>query len=127
MTTKNILIFVHGMMPEDIPHSPISVYNQLWDSVKNLDNTLGQRVDFEDIVEVQWGHYDARQSPDEKINIAERFIAEKIDNKILAENTFSSHLFFFPNNLLILFIELNAMPPNLMVSVLMNLSFCTPN
>jgi len=86
MSTKNILIFVHGMMPEDIPHSPISVYNQLWNSVKNLDNTLGQRVDFEDIVAVQWGHYDARQSPDEKINIAERFIAEKIDNKIIAEN-----------------------------------------
>lgn len=86
MNTKNILIFVHGMMPEDIPNSPISVYNQLWNSVKNLDNTLGQRIDFEDIVVVQWGHYDARQSPDEKINIAERFIAEKIDNKILAEN-----------------------------------------
>lgn len=86
MTTKNILVFVHGMMPEDIPHSAISVYEQLWNSVKNLDNTLGQRVDFEDIVKVEWGHYDSRPSPDEKINIAERFIAEKIDNKIIAEN-----------------------------------------
>ena len=73
-------------MPEDIPNSPISVYEQLWNPVKNLDNTLGQRVDVEDIVAVEWGHYDTRSSPDEKINRAERFIAEKIDSKILAEN-----------------------------------------
>lgn len=85
MTTKNILIFVHGMMPEDLPNSPISVYQQLWNSVKNLDNTLGQRVDVEDIVAVEWGHHN-RSSPDEKINRAETFIAQKIDSKIIAEN-----------------------------------------
>lgn len=86
MTTKNILVFVHGMMPEDLPHSAISVYEQLWNSVKNLNNTLGKRVAFEDIVAVEWGRYDSLPRPDEKINIAERFIAEKIDDKIIAEN-----------------------------------------
>ncbi len=85
MTTKNILIFIHGMMPEDFPASAIIVYDQLWEPVKKLHN-LGKRVDVEDIVAVEWGHFDPIPRPDEKINIAEKFIAEKIDNKISADN-----------------------------------------
>jgi hypothetical protein len=38
--TKNLLVFIHGMMPEDYPPSAESIYNQLWDSVKNLSATL---------------------------------------------------------------------------------------
>ena len=85
MTTKNILIFVHGMMPDNFPDPAIIVYDELWSSVKNVDN-LGQRVDFEDIIAVEWGHFDHLPHPDEKINRAEKFIAEKINEKIIDEN-----------------------------------------
>lgn len=98
MPTKNLLVFIHGMMPEDYPPSAESIYNQLWDSVKNLSANLEYRIDSDDIIRVEWGRYDALiDRPDQNINKAEKFVAEKIHNKIHSDNPRLKNLDFVRN------------------------------
>ncbi len=98
MPTKNLLVFIHGMMPEDYPPSAESIYNQLWDSVKNLSANLEHRIASDDIIQVEWGRYDAlTYRPDQNINKAERFIAGKIHNKIHSDNPHLKNLDFVRN------------------------------
>jgi hypothetical protein len=87
MTSKtiNVLIFIHGIMLADHPMPEEKQYDKLWEPVKNSYN-LSQRVDH--VVRVNWGQqFDQTSQPrlDERINAAEKFIAQQVDPKRVAQ------------------------------------------
>lgn len=77
--TINILLFVHGVIPDNSNFSETKLYDLLWEPVKK-QHKLSERID--EIVSVNWGHYlENTHEPrlDERLNKAEQFIAKKLN------------------------------------------------
>ena len=84
--TINVLFFVHGLMINDPPSEEAKPYDSMWEPVKQMYN-LSERID--GIVKVNWGQYleeIAEPRLDEKINQAQKFIADQINYDRLRQN-----------------------------------------
>ncbi len=84
--TVNVLLFVHGLMITDTSVPEGSQYDLLWEPVKQRYD-LSERID--EVVRVRWGQYlEETTAPrlDEKINLAEKFISDRLNFDRLREN-----------------------------------------
>ncbi|HEY9852425.1 MAG TPA: acylphosphatase [Leptolyngbyaceae cyanobacterium] len=84
--TVNVLLFVHGLMITDTSVPEGSQYDLLWEPVKQQYD-LSERID--EVVRVRWGQYlEETTTPrlDEKINLAEKFISDRLNFDRLREN-----------------------------------------
>jgi hypothetical protein len=84
MGKKNILIFIHGMVPDDLQHPPQKKYLDFQRLIFNFNPNLEFLLD--DIIYVNWGHQPqnasiTNTSEDQKLTVAENFIVEKINYK----------------------------------------------
>ncbi|MEY4512498.1 MAG: hypothetical protein RLZZ450_4620 [Pseudomonadota bacterium] len=74
----NILIFIHGITPEERPASHQRDYRDLWQAMQAEQPSLARRVD--KVVEVEWGNRFAGgpTSPDTLLSDAERQISGRV-------------------------------------------------
>ncbi len=95
MDTKNILIFVHGIMLEEHPPLGRSQYRLLWDAVAESHPELVERFADVDRLEIEWGKF-VRDTiePDQWINLAEEHLARILDPEEVRKNP-------GPNNLIL--------------------------
>lgn len=54
MAVTNVIIFIHGMVPDPEPSDPTDLYNRFWDDVVRVKPKLKDA--FEDPILVRWGH-----------------------------------------------------------------------
>lgn len=80
MDTRNLLIFVHGIMLEEHPPLGRSQYRLLWDAVAESHPELLERFADVDRLEIEWGKF-VRDTiePDQWINLAEEHLARILD------------------------------------------------
>ncbi len=95
MDTRNILIFVHGIMLEEHPPLGRAQYRLLWDAIEESHPDLGQRFEDVDRLEIEWGKF-VRDTiePDQWINLAEEHLARILDPDEVRKNP-------NPNNLIL--------------------------
>jgi hypothetical protein len=63
MTRANVLILVHGMVPDKAPSSPFAQYEAFWQQLCLYKRDLSQQI--KGRIGVQWGHEMPTLSPDE--------------------------------------------------------------
>ncbi len=95
MDTRNILLFVHGIMLEEHPPLGRAQYRLLWDAIEESHPELGQRFEDVDRLEIEWGKF-VRDTiePDQWINLAEEHLARILDPDEVRKNP-------NPNNLIL--------------------------
>lgn len=95
MDTRNILIFVHGIMLEEHPPLGRSQYRLLWDAVIQSHPEIEERFADVDRIEIEWGKF-VRDTiePDQWINLAEEHLARILDPEEVRKNP-------GPNNLIL--------------------------
>lgn len=95
MAATNVMVFIHGMIPDLQPSEPFGLYQQFWNDLLKAEPELGTL--FTPLVQVQWGHEPPGLAgpppqPDRRLTRAQQEVVGRVALKAVAQHPGSNNV-----------------------------------